>query len=394
LATSAQQIRAWRGSAVFRYGFRPFFLGAAAFAAGAMVIWIWSLAAGWVIPSAYSPVDWHAHEFLWGYLYAVAAGFLLTAIPNWTGRLPVVGMPLAVLWILWLSGRLAMFFSIYMPPVLSAAIDLLFPLAFAFVVAREINAGKNWRNLKVLAAFSLLTAGNVIFHFQAIMNGTAASGLGVRIGVAAGILLIIIIGGRIVPSFTGNWLAKRESGRMPSSFGVTDQVALVITGAALATWVTFPASVPTGILGILAGAMNLVRLARWAGWRTLAEPLVAILHIGYLFVPVGFFLTAAAALWPETVPMATAQHAWMAGAFSIMTIAVMTRTSLGHSGMPLKADMKISMIYVLLISASVLRIIYGFSPATFILVEIAGLCWILGFAGFVLVYTPIMFRKK
>jgi uncharacterized protein involved in response to NO len=126
LATSAQQIRAWRGSAIFRYGFRPFFLGAAAFAAGAMVIWIWSLAAGWVIPSAYSPVDWHAHEFLWGYLYAVAAGFLLTAIPNWTGRLPVVGLPLAVLWILWLCGRLAMFFSSYMPP-LSAAIDLLFP---------------------------------------------------------------------------------------------------------------------------------------------------------------------------------------------------------------------------------------------------------------------------
>ena len=359
-----------------------------------MMIWIWSLAAGWAIPSAYGPVDWHAHEFLWGYLYAVAAGFLLTAIPNWTGRLPVVGLPLAVLWILWLCGRLAMFFSGYMPAALAAAIDLLFPAAFAFVVAREIIAGKNWRNLKVLAVFLLLTSGNVVFHYQAIKDGAAASGVGIRIGVAAGILLIIIIGGRIVPSFTGNWLAKRGPGRMPASFGVIDQVSLVITGAALAAWVAFPVSAPTGVLGLLAGGMNIVRLARWAGWRTLAEPLVAILHIGYLFVPAGFLLTAAAALWPETVPMAAAQHAWMAGAFSIMTIAVMTRASLGHSGLPLKADTKISMIYVLLISAAVLRIVYGFSPADFILVEFAGLCWILGFAGFVLVYTPIMFRKK
>lgn len=358
-----------------------------------MVIWIWSLAAGWAIPSGYSPVDWHAHEFLWGYLYAVAAGFLLTAIPNWTGRLPVVGLPLAVLWILWLSGRLDMFFSGYMPPVLSAAIDLLFPAAFAFVVAREIIAGKNWRNFKVLAVFLLLTAGNVVFHYQAIKDGAAASGVGIRIGVAAGILLITIIGGRIVPSFTGNWLAKRGPGRMPASFGVIDQISLVLTGAALAAWVTFPVSAPTGILGFLAGAMNFVRLVRWAGWRTLAEPLVTILHIGYLFVPAGFLLTAAAALWPETVPMAAAQHAWMAGAFSIMTIAVMTRASLGHSGLPLKAGMKIVSIYILLFCAAILRIIYGFVPEYFLLLEISGASWIAGFGLFVMIYGPIVFRE-
>lgn len=147
MATSAQQIRAWQGLAVLGYGFRPFFLGAAAFAAMAMAVWIGALSGTWSIPSAYGPVEWHAHEFMWGYLPAVIAGFLFTAIPNWTGRLPIVGVPLAVLWCFWFSGRLAMFVSGSMPIVLAAAIDLSFLTVLLAVVAREIVAGRNWKNL-------------------------------------------------------------------------------------------------------------------------------------------------------------------------------------------------------------------------------------------------------
>ena len=394
MATSAQQIRAWQGPAVLGYGFRPFFLGAAAFAAIAMAVWVGAVVGAWTIPSAYGPVEWHAHEFLWGYLPAVVAGFLLTAIPNWTGRLPIVGMPLAILWCFWFAGRLAMFVSSYLPTAVAAGIDLSFLAALAFVVAREIIAGRNWKNLKVLVVVAILAAGNLVFHIQAIAGGNAASGIGVRIGVAAAILLITIVGGRIVPSFTRNWLAKRNPGALPAQFNWIDQAVLAVTVLALLLWTGFPASAVSGVAGLLAGALNVFRLARWAGWRSLAEPLVAILHAGFLFVPAGFLLTGAAALWPEIVPPAAAQHAWMAGAIAVMTLAVMTRASLGHSGRPLAAGKGITAIYGLAITAAIARVTSGIVPAIPWLLEIAGVAWIMAFLGFVIIYAPLLLLRR
>ena len=340
-----------------------------------------------------APVEWHAHEFLWGYLPAVIAGFLLTAIPNWTGRLPIVGVPLAILWCFWFAGRLAMFVSGYLPIALAAAVDLSFLAALLIVVAREIIAGRNWKNLMVLVVVAILASGNLVFHLQAIAGGNAASGIGVRIGVAAAILLIAIVGGRIVPSFTRNWLAKRGPGALPAQFGWIDQAVLAVTVLALLLWTAFPASAVSGAIGLLAGALNLFRLARWAGWRSFAEPLVAILHVGFLFVPAGFLLTGAAALWPEIVPRPAAQHAWMAGAIALMTLAVMTRASLGHSGRPLAAGKGITAIYGFAIAAAVARVISGIVPAIPWLLEIAGAAWIMAFLGFVIVYAPLLLRR-
>lgn len=394
MATSAQQIRAWQGLAVLGYGFRPFFLGAAAFAAMAMAVWIGAISGAWSIPSAYGPVEWHAHEFMWGYLPAVIAGFLFTAIPNWTGRLPIVGVPLAILWCFWFAGRLAMFFSSYLPIALAAAVDLSFLAVLLTVVAREIVAGRDWKNLKVLAVVAILAAGNLAFHIQAIAGGNAASGIGIRIGVAAAILLIAIVGGRIVPSFTRNWLAKRDPGALPAQFDWIDQAVFAVTVVALLLWTAFPASAVSGAVGLLAGALNLFRLARWTDWRCLAEPLVAILHAGFLFVPAGFLLTGAAALWPEIVPPAAAQHAWMAGAIAVMTLAVMTRASLGHSGRPLAAGKGTTAIYGLAITAAIARVISGIVPAIPLLLEIAGAAWIMAFLGFVVVYAPLLLLRR
>ena len=394
MATSAQQIRAWQGLAVLGYGFRPFFLGAAAFAAMAMAVWIGALSGAWSIPSAYGPVEWHAHEFMWGYLPAVIAGFLFTAIPNWTGRLPIVAVPLAILWCFWFAGRLAMFVSGYLPIMLAAAIDLSFLTVLLAVVAREIVAGRNWKNLKVLVVVAVLAAGNLLFHLQAIAGGNAASGIGVRIGVAAAILLIAIVGGRIVPSFTRNWLARRGPGVLPAPFNWIDQAVLAATVLALLLWTGLPASGVSGAAAMLAGTLNLFRLVRWAGWRCLAEPLVAILHLGFLFVPVGFLLTGEAALWPEIVPPAAAQHAWMAGAIAVMTLAVMTRASLGHSGKVLAAGKGTTAIYCLAITAVVARVISGIVPAIPWLLEIAGAAWIMAFLGFVIVYAPLLLLRR
>ena len=174
----------------------------------AMVLWVPMLAGGLSLPTAFDPVSWHAHEFLFGYVSAVVGGFLLTAVPNWSGRLPVVGWPLAGLVGLWLIGRVAVMFSAGWPPLVIAILDLAGMVTLWAYLAREIILGRNWKNLVVLAILSVLILGNAVFHWEAAQGYYAASGFGLRIGLGAGIMLIVLIGGRIVPSFTRNWLVK------------------------------------------------------------------------------------------------------------------------------------------------------------------------------------------
>jgi len=394
MASSAEQIRNWTGPPILGYGFRPFFLSAALFAALAMAAWIGALTGLWPVPSAFGPVEWHVHEFLWGYLSAVVAGFMLTAVPNWTGRLPIAGWPLALLWGSWLIGRFAILLSGHMPPAAAAGLDLLFLGALIFVMTREIVAGRNWRNLKVVGLAGLLFAGNALFHAENMLGLGVTQGFGLRTGVASAMLLIMLVGGRIIPSFTRNWLARRPPGRIPAPFGTADKLTLAVSVPALLAWIAGPEARVTGMLLLAAGIANLYRLARWAGWRCLAEPLVGILHLAYLFVPAGFLLVGLHVFGPDAVPGSAAVHAWTGGAILLMTLAVMTRASLGHSGMPLTAGWRISGIYLLAIASALSRIAAGFLPAWDWLLHLAALCWILAFLGFAAVYAPLFFRPK
>src|SRR5262249_40443816 len=263
---------------------------------------------------------------IFGYVAAIIAGFLLTAIPNWTGRLPVNGSALAGLAALWLAGRVAIATSTFLGSWLTALTDLAFLSVLAGVAAREIVAGKNWRNLRVLVILLTLIAGNVVFHIEAVASGSAD--YGVRISIGAVVLLITLIGGRIVPSFTRNWLARMNPGRLPRPFTRFDATALGAGAAALVAWILLPRYVLTGVLLIGAGLLQAVRLARWAGDHTFADRLVLVLHVAYGFVPLGFLLLGAAVLWPAEWPMSAGLHAWTTGAFGLMTLAVMTRASL------------------------------------------------------------------
>jgi len=204
MTSTAEQMRAWRGPAILTYGFRPFFFGAAVWAAFSMMLWVPMLTGYISLPTAFDPVSWHAHEFLYGYLGAVVAGFLFTAVPNWTGRLPIVGWPLGGLAVLWLAGRVAVTAGEGLPPLIVAVIDLAFPAAFALILLREIVAGRSWRNLIVLGMLGVFLLGNVLFHWEAARGGYAAQGYGLRLGLGAGVMMIAVIGGRIVPSFTRN----------------------------------------------------------------------------------------------------------------------------------------------------------------------------------------------
>jgi len=396
MTTTAEQMRAWRGPAVLTYGFRPFFLGASLWAVVSMVLWILLLSGAVELPTRFDPVSWHAHEFLFGYLGAVVAGFLLTAVPNWTGRLPVVGWPLGLLCLLWLIGRVAVAVSIYLPVWLVALADLSLPLALIGFLTREIVRGKNWRNLIVLGMLVAFAIANGIFHWQAAGGGFAGGESGLRLGLAAGIMMIAVIGGRIVPSFTRNWLVKRRDPALPAPpMQRFDRVALLILLVALLLWVVLPEQPVSGVALILAGVAHAIRLVRWRGYRTFAEPLLWVLHAGYAFLPLGAVILGMAAFWPDLLGQVPAQHVWMAGAIGLMTLAVMTRATLGHTGRALTAGKGTLATYICLIGAVLARLLAGFLPAAAgSLYMISGLCWLAAFGGFAILYGPLLLRAR
>lgn len=392
MTTSAEQIRAYQGPALFSYGFRPFFLFGAAWSALALALWLPMLSGHIALPTALSPVDWHVHELIYGYVPAIVARFLLTAVPNWTGRLPVVGMPLVALLSVWVAGRVAVAISALVTPVVAAGIDLFFLVALSRVIAREIVAGKNWRNLKVLAAVAVLLIGNAVFHWEAMTR--RASGYGMRIGLAATLMLIMLIGGRIIPSFTRNWLARREPGRLPVTFDKADMVVMAASAVALLAWITWPDARATAWLAIAAAALNLWRISRWAGDRTAAEPLVLILHLAFAFVPMGFVLLALGILSPSLVAATGALHGWTAGAIGLMTLAVMTRASLGHTGQALTATRPIQAIYFAAAISALARIVAAFHLWREPMLHLAATAWVAAFLGFVIVYGPLLTRRR
>lgn len=396
MSTTAEQMRAWTGPTIFTYGFRPFFFGAGLWAALAMAVWI-AMLSGWdILPTAFDPVSWHAHEFLFGYLGAVVAGFMLTAVPNWTGRLPIVGWPLAGLFALWLAGRVAVSVSDLLSAGVVAAVDLSFAVLLALAMTREIVAGRNWRNLMIVGLLASFILANGLFHWEAARGDYAASGVGLRLGLATGLMMIAVIGGRIVPSFTRNWLVKQGEGRLPAPpMQRFDKLALLALLGALLAWVVWPLHELTGILLISAGLLHLARLARWAGYRTGAEALVWVLHLAYLFLPVGALVQGLAILAPDLIGTAPAQHLWMAGCIGLMTLAVMTRATLGHTGGTLTAGFGTTALYLLLAGAVLSRVFAGIWPvlATH-LHTISALCWIAAFGGFAVLYGGLLLRVK
>ena len=396
MTSTAARMREWTGPAILSFGFRPFFLLAGLWATLAMMLWVMLLSGHAALPTAFDPVSWHAHEFLFGYLGAVMAGFLLTAIPNWTGSLPVTGWPLAALAALWLLGRVAVAISAHLTPLSVALLDLAMPAALAASMGREIIAGRNWRNLPVMGLLGLFIAANALFHAEAASGSYAAGGTGKRLGLAVAVMLIAVVGGRIVPSFTRNWLVRRRDATLPAPpMQRFDKLALVVLAGALILWIAAPLTQAAGLALALAGVLHLVRLVRWAGYRCAAEPLVWILHVGYAFIPLGALAVAAAILSPAGPSAATAQHLWTAGAIGVMTLAVMTRATLGHTGQAMIAGPGTLALYLLAILAVLTRVAAGiFLAHAEWLYGLSGLCWIGAFGGFAALYGPLLMYPR
>jgi len=356
-----------------------------------MILWVGTLSGGVLLPTVLDPVSWHAHELLFGYLTAAVAGFLLTAVPNWTGRPPLVGLGLACLFGFWLLGRLAVASSAYLPFNLVLLADFAMPVALLIVIAHEIVKGRTWRNLVVLLMLAVLITGNAVFHWEAATDNYPAGGVGLRIGLATGVMMIAVIGGRIVPAFTRNWLSRNGADAVPASFSTFDRAALLALFLTLISWVIVPNATATGFGLLIAGGLHAVRLARWAGHRTGREPLVWVLHAGYALVPIGAIALGAAIVSGESLAIPAAQHIWMAGAIGLMTLAVMTRATLGHTGRTLRADRWTAGIYLLMIAAVGVRLLATLLPGLgYEMYVISGVCWVGAFSLFVIVYGPIL----
>jgi uncharacterized protein involved in response to NO len=388
--TPVPRLRRDSGPALFSYGFRPFFLFGAFYAALAIALWLPFYFGDLPVPTAFAPIDWHVHEMLFGYLAATITGFLLTAVPNWTGCLPLQGRSLVMLFCVWIVGRLAVASSAMIGWSVAAVLDSAFLFLVVAAAGREIVCGRNWRNLKVLIPVSVLALTNVAFHVEAHL---ATADISVRVAIGAIILLIMIIGGRIVPSFTRNWLARQNpAGRLPAPFSRFDGIAIAVGAVALVSWAFHPAGPVVGVLLLLAGLLQVVRLARWAGDRTTRDRLVLVLHVAYAFVPIGFVIAASGAV--GIVPASAGIHAWMVGAAGMMTLAVMTRATLGHTGRALVASSVTQGLYVLVGCAALLRVAAALEPSVIVLLYLAAAAWSLAFFGFVATFGRALSTPK
>jgi uncharacterized protein involved in response to NO len=377
---------------ILRGGFRPFFFAGTLWGLVAIVLWLCTLAGKIDLPSALDPLAWHRHEMLFGFVGAIVSGFLLTAIPNWTGRLPIAGKPLAALVGAWFLARLAVLFSGSIGLLAAAIIDSGYFLVLALLAAREVLESKN-RNLPIVGMVLLFGLADATDYVAAA--GVIGPDIGWQLAIALVVILISLIGGRITPSFTRNWLAKRGiSSGLPTQPGRFDLFVIGATAVALLFWLSAPAGAIAGGLLVAAAVLQLARLARWRGFRTAADPLVLILHVGYLWVPVGLFLLGLS-VGGLDIPRSAAVHALTAGAMTTMILAVMTRASLGHTGRELKAGPATVLLYLLVTTGAVIRVAASLGIGNYDLaLHLAGTAWGAALLTFLVAYAPVLWGPR
>ena len=389
----------FRSSPFFSYGFRPFFLLAGLLAVLGMALWLLAInGSPWPVQASRSTF-WHAHEMGLGFGGAVMAGFILTAGANWTGRPPIRGPLLVCLVLGWLCGRAAMLYSGLLPATLTMLLDLLFPVLLGLLVTREIVGARNRRNYGVLTIVWALTVFTILYHVAAIGSLSEESAADMqrivaRLFVYLLAVLITVLGGRVIPGFTGSWLRMRGASKLPGARDWLETGIVPLTVAAGLSQALAPDGIVTAVLCISAGAAHVLRLSGWRGLATAAEPLLLVLHVAYAWLGLGFLLLGLSAAGLP-VPETAALHALTVGGIGGVILGMMTRVALGHTGRPLHAARITQLAYVLLGSSALLR---AFGPLSATGSTLAytgsGLLWIASFSLFVWHYAPILTRPR
>jgi uncharacterized protein involved in response to NO len=377
-------------AALWGRGFRPFFLLAAIFAPSFLVFWLAILAGVFKAPSWIAPLWWHAHEMVFGFVSAAVAGFLLTAVPVWTGGRPVTGVRLGALVAVWAAGRVVMALSGVLSPFAVAVVDLAFLPALAAALAPQLIAARQAHNIGFLFVLGALFAANGLTHLQA--TGLAAWGAdsGMRVGVDLITLLVVVVGGRITPAFTRNALGRARVVAPLRSYAWIEWTAVPGVLLFVVCDLLFPRSAVSGWGAAIAAALLVVRMSGWQSLRTFRDPLVWSLHVGYAWVPVGLGCIALSDLtgW---VPWTIGVHALTSGAFGTMILAVMTRVGIGHTGRELKVPRWIPTAYVLVTAGALLRTLgTALFPASIAVILVSGFLWAAAFVLFTVVYWPVL----
>ena len=384
-----------RGLALFEAGFRPFFLLAGIDSLANMILWLAAFFHPQIWPADAIPaMYWHAHEMLFGFAGAAIAGFLLTAVPNWTGQAPYRGPVLWLLTGLWIGGRIVML-PFFAQSSLGLVISLSFFPALALTVAPALLRARKYRNLPFLVLLLLLFSADLCF--QKGFGG--APELGQHIGLYAALdiimAMIVIIGGRIVPSFTRNSLIKWGVATEVASRTWLERGAILSLLLMVALDMSMPLSTASGVATLVAAIFQAMRFSQWQGHHTLRDPLLWVLHLGYAWLVVALALKAGALLAGAVIAEKWL-HAFTVGGIGTMILAVMSRAALGHSGRPLVAPRPMALSYLLLTLAAIVRV---FAPVLFPgrydqIVGISGALWILAFAIYLWIYTPILLTPR
>ncbi len=376
------------GWAPFALGFRPFFLAAGLYAVLMMGLWLLVLG-GSLAPGELTPPIWHGHEMLFGFAVAVIAGFLLTATQNWTGIRMPSGAPLAALFLLWLAGRLG-FLIPGLPAGLVALLDLAFLPVLALVLAVPILKAKQLHNYPFPLMLLALTFANALVHGDALGWTPGTAQLGLHLAVYAVVAMISVMGGRVIPSFTDNKLGSRAS-----RWKTIEWLVPVATLGALIAALIAPVSAVTALFAAVAAGAHGVRLAGWYTGKLWSVPLLWILHLGYAWIVLGFALLALSATG-LAVTASNALHAFTAGAIGALTLGMMARVSLGHSGRMLEPAPLMTWAFIAINLAALIRVALPLLvPAAYTAgMTVAGLLWMAAFGLFAALYLPILLRPR
>jgi uncharacterized protein involved in response to NO len=374
---------------VFAIGFRPFFLAAGWFAAAAILVWLSFLLRGTPPLGGLHPILWHGHQMLYGLAAAVIAGFLLTAVQNWTGLLSTTPYSLGVLFLLWLTARIGFLVPDAVPLWLTSTADLAFFPLLTWLMARVLwRAGNrdNYVLVPVLAGFALL---NLAIHleFHGLVQDLGMSALQATVYLAT--TLLVFMGGRVVPFFT----TRRLPNLRVRQWAWLDWATLLVTLAVLPATLWLGRHTAIAPLLLAAAGLNLARLLAWSPWGTWRVPLLWILHVSYLWIPIGFGLQAAHLLGAP-IPWSIGVHALMVGALGGLILGMMSRVSLGHTGRPLEVHPVVALSFVLIVLAVIARLTMAFLPLPGPLLLAAGLLWSAAFVSFAVYYTPILITPR
>ena len=383
---------------LFTYAFRSLFLLATLYAIAVVPLW----AAAWLgyVPmptSLGTPNWWHAHEMIYGFAGAAIGGFALTAVAMWTKRPPVAGAPLMILSALWVIARIL--FAFPFPALLAPAIaaDLGYGVLLFVLMSREVISVRSQRNYKVLAILGLLPLTNAFF-FLGMTRNSPWTTTALFAGLWLVVLLMNLIGGRVIPGFTRNWLKRQlaEQKREPTTLPpVFDRFDLLTTWFMVAFAILHLLEAPsqgTAVVGLITSVLLLIRLTRWQGIHTGSEPLVWVLHVGFSWLPVAFLLLAAAEI--GMLPQTAGIHALTSGAITTMIIAIAGRAALGHTGRALESHPVLTMAYVLITVAAICRVAATIGPGARALLAASAMAWFLGFVCFAWRYVPILTQPK